>query len=258
MIRFACPRCQHTYSVPDLAVGKRTTCTNCGQKLRVPGPAKGEPVLGVLLPEPEAEAEVEPAGTAETAETAENDGVRVASWRDDPPTGADGLGDPGDISDLPPARPKVAMGVVAALIAVLFVGCGFCILFGLMLAPFNNMYQASQYVKPTREVPGEHGAAFRPPRGQPEAPFQGSDPLGLGPALTASVVFMVLMVLLALAVFALWLFALGDCLVNEPPNKGSEKALWAAVIIFLPLIGSLLYIFFRRPQRKREAQGLNP
>jgi DNA-directed RNA polymerase subunit RPC12/RpoP len=36
MIHFACPRCLATYSVPDGAAGKKSTCRKCGQRLRVP------------------------------------------------------------------------------------------------------------------------------------------------------------------------------------------------------------------------------
>jgi uncharacterized paraquat-inducible protein A len=48
VIRFACPRCHATYSVPDLQAGKKTTCRGCGQKLKVPGPSRDQAVLGTL------------------------------------------------------------------------------------------------------------------------------------------------------------------------------------------------------------------
>src|SRR5688500_16138627 len=53
MIRFACPRCSVVYTAPDRAVGKKTTCRSCQQRLQVPTPSLNHTVLGKLLPSPQ-------------------------------------------------------------------------------------------------------------------------------------------------------------------------------------------------------------
>lgn len=50
--------------------------------------------------------------------------------------------------------------------------------------------------------------------------------------------------LVGLAVFAFWAWMLVDCLLREP--AGMEKLVWILVIIFLPLIGAVLYFVIRR------------
>lgn len=44
----------------------------------------------------------------------------------------------------------------------------------------------------------------------------------------------------------LWLWALIDCVKRE--FKGSDKLIWVLVIIFLPLIGAILYLTIGRKQ----------
>lgn len=53
---------------------------------------------------------------------------------------------------------------------------------------------------------------------------------------------------LSLASTAFWVYTLVDCLMHEP-SVGNDKVIWALVIVFTGLIGSLLYYFIRRPQR---------
>lgn len=49
----------------------------------------------------------------------------------------------------------------------------------------------------------------------------------------------------------LWIWALVDCLVNEPSEPGkNDKLIWVLVIIFASFIGALIYLIVRRPQRK--------
>jgi len=53
--------------------------------------------------------------------------------------------------------------------------------------------------------------------------------------------------LLSLAGFAFWLWML----IHAITNKGLqdvEKIVWVLVIIFLPLIGSIIYFFIGRPK----------
>ncbi len=54
--------------------------------------------------------------------------------------------------------------------------------------------------------------------------------------------------LISLGCFAFWVWMLIDCLSNEP-SEGSDKVVWALVLILLPFIGALIYFFVRRPQR---------
>ena len=67
----------------------------------------------------------------------------------------------------------------------------------------------------------------------------------LGGILSAACVLWVL----GLAVGVFWLWMLIDALMNEPTTN--EKILWFLVIFFLPLLGSLLYFFLRRQNRRR-------
>jgi predicted Zn finger-like uncharacterized protein len=53
MIHFACPHCHAAYTVPDGAVGKKTTCSKCQQRLQVPGQSTIAP-LAIPLPQDEA------------------------------------------------------------------------------------------------------------------------------------------------------------------------------------------------------------
>ena len=55
--------------------------------------------------------------------------------------------------------------------------------------------------------------------------------------------------LLSLLGFALWLWMLLDCLTNDG-IQGSEKVAWVLVIVLLPFIGSLIYLFVGRPKRR--------
>lgn len=50
--------------------------------------------------------------------------------------------------------------------------------------------------------------------------------------------------LIGLAVFIFWLWMLIDCLTRS--FEGSEKIVWALVIIFLGIIGALVYFFVGR------------
>jgi hypothetical protein len=48
----------------------------------------------------------------------------------------------------------------------------------------------------------------------------------------------------------LWIWMLIDCAVNEP-SEGSDKIVWILVILFTHLLGALIYLLARRPERKR-------
>lgn len=53
--------------------------------------------------------------------------------------------------------------------------------------------------------------------------------------------------ILALACLAAWVWALVDILKND--FSGLNKLIWLALVIFLPLIGVILYYFIGREQK---------
>jgi membrane protein DedA with SNARE-associated domain len=55
-------------------------------------------------------------------------------------------------------------------------------------------------------------------------------------------------VLISLAVTIFWLWMLTDCASNES-SEGNDKLIWVLIILFVPLFGSVIYYFIRRPQR---------
>jgi type VI protein secretion system component VasK len=59
--------------------------------------------------------------------------------------------------------------------------------------------------------------------------------------------FALLVLLLAAICFCLWIWMLIECLTHE---KDTEKIAWLLALIFLPLIGTLLYFFIRHPLNK--------
>jgi hypothetical protein len=53
--------------------------------------------------------------------------------------------------------------------------------------------------------------------------------------------------LLGIVYFIFWLWMLIDCLKNRRLD-GTEKLIWILVIIFLQVLGPLLYLFLARDQ----------
>ena len=53
--------------------------------------------------------------------------------------------------------------------------------------------------------------------------------------------------LISLACFAFWLWMLIHAITNKGLSDG-EKIVWVLVVIFLPLIGSIIYFFIGRPK----------
>lgn len=45
-----------------------------------------------------------------------------------------------------------------------------------------------------------------------------------------------------------WIWVLIDCLTKEA-SEGSDKVAWVLFILFVPLVGALVYYFVRRPER---------
>lgn len=64
------------------------------------------------------------------------------------------------------------------------------------------------------------------------------------------VVFL-LAVFLSVLAFALWIWAIVDCAMNEPA-EGNTKVVWILIIVLTNWIGALLYLIVRRPRRVQE------
>jgi len=65
------------------------------------------------------------------------------------------------------------------------------------------------------------------------------------------IIILLPMLAVALGAFVFWLWALIDCIKNEP-SEGNEKIIWILVIALTNWIGALIYLVVRRPQRKAE------
>jgi predicted membrane channel-forming protein YqfA (hemolysin III family) len=63
--------------------------------------------------------------------------------------------------------------------------------------------------------------------------------------------FVALFCLLGLLGFLFWIWMIVDCATNES-NEGNTKVVWILIIVFLHILGALIYGVFRRPQRIRE------
>jgi prolipoprotein diacylglyceryltransferase len=63
--------------------------------------------------------------------------------------------------------------------------------------------------------------------------------------------FSLLLGLLALFGFILWLWMLVDCATKES-NEGNTKIVWIIIIVFTNIVGAVIYLLVRRPQRYRE------
>ena len=55
-------------------------------------------------------------------------------------------------------------------------------------------------------------------------------------------------ILLGIASTAFWIWMLVDCCANEP-SEGNDKVVWILLIVFLGVIGAIVYYFARRQPR---------
>lgn len=64
--------------------------------------------------------------------------------------------------------------------------------------------------------------------------------------------FFIILMVLAIGVggTVLWIWMLIDCATNEPA-EGNEKIVWILVIVFTHVLGALIYLLVRRPERMR-------
>ncbi|HTR40383.1 MAG TPA: PLDc N-terminal domain-containing protein [Pseudomonadales bacterium] len=65
-----------------------------------------------------------------------------------------------------------------------------------------------------------------------------------------SLFFMVLFGIIALAAFVFWIWMLIDAIQNKGLTDG-EKVGWVLAVVFLHIIGALLYYFIGRPKSGR-------
>lgn len=56
--------------------------------------------------------------------------------------------------------------------------------------------------------------------------------------------------LLPAMVIGLWVYTLRECLTLEPSDNNPDKLHWLLVVILIPVLGSVLYLYLRRPARK--------
>jgi hypothetical protein len=64
-------------------------------------------------------------------------------------------------------------------------------------------------------------------------------------------VFALIGLALTIGSFGVWIWAIVDCVKNEN-SDGNDKLVWILIIVFTHLLGALLYLLIRRPQRIRE------
>lgn len=76
---------------------------------------------------------------------------------------------------------------------------------------------------------------------------------GLTIGLGAVFFFGTIATMLSLAATVFWIWMIADCIMHEP-SVGNDKLVWIILMICLPVIGSLLYFFLKRPQRPVTAE----
>ena len=73
-----------------------------------------------------------------------------------------------------------------------------------------------------------------------------SGPVNLG---FVELVVMAIVALFMLPAMAFWIWALVDCASKEP-DTGNTKLVWILIIAITHVIGAILYLVIRRPERK--------
>ena len=61
-------------------------------------------------------------------------------------------------------------------------------------------------------------------------------------------IFILFFLVACIGGFILWIWMLIDCATKEP-SEGNDKLVWILIIALTGLIGALLYLIVRRPQR---------
>ena len=70
-------------------------------------------------------------------------------------------------------------------------------------------------------------------------------------ALPFFLIFGVIFFALCIGSTVLWIWMIIDCATKEP-SEGNDKLIWILVILLTHLLGALIYLLVRRPQRIRE------
>ena len=63
--------------------------------------------------------------------------------------------------------------------------------------------------------------------------------------------FIALPILLGLAALAFWIWIIVEIATKEP-SDGNDKIIWLLIVLFTHFIGALIYLFVRRPERRRK------
>jgi hypothetical protein len=61
---------------------------------------------------------------------------------------------------------------------------------------------------------------------------------------------LLVMLVIVAVMFPVWIFALVDA-VRFEPETGNERLMWILVIALTGMVGSIIYLVVRRPQRRR-------
>lgn len=69
--------------------------------------------------------------------------------------------------------------------------------------------------------------------------------------LALGVLFMLLLMLGGIALFVFWIWMLISCIRNDQISA-NERLIWVIVIVFLNIIGAVLYYFLGRGKKKKE------
>ena len=64
-------------------------------------------------------------------------------------------------------------------------------------------------------------------------------------------IFGVIFFALVIGGTVLWIWMIIDCATREP-SEGNDKLIWILIILLTHLLGALIYLLVRRPQRIRE------
>ncbi len=70
-------------------------------------------------------------------------------------------------------------------------------------------------------------------------------------ALPVFLLFGVIFFALGIGGTVLWIWMIIDCATREP-SEGNDKLIWILIILLTHLLGALIYLLVRRPQRIRE------
>lgn len=84
-----------------------------------------------------------------------------------------------------------------------------------------------------------------------ESPAEVIGPVMAGGFACIYCVFIAFAILIGTAGTVLWIWMLIDCVTKES-DQGNTKIVWVLVIALTHVLGALIYLIVRRPQRKRE------